>query len=56
MIDVTVQSKTLKLSWIPYIFENIDSFWGQCLQANLHFSIKHILLGNLDKKAWKMYE
>ena len=26
MIDITVQNKVLKLSWIPHIFENIDSF------------------------------
>ena len=27
MIDITVQNKPLKLSWIPCILENIDSFW-----------------------------
>ena len=26
MIDITVQNKALKLSWIPHILENIDSF------------------------------
>ena len=50
MIDITVQNKALKLSWIPHILENIDSFWVQCLQAKLHFSIEHILLGNFNKK------
>ena len=39
MIDITVQIKALKLSWIPFIFENTDSFWVQHLQANLHFLI-----------------
>ena len=38
-----------------YIPKNIDFFWVQCLQANLHFPIEHILLGNLKKKTWKMY-
>ena len=51
MIDITVQNKALKLSWIPFTLGNIDSFWVQCLQANLHFPIKHILPGNLNKKA-----
>ena len=50
MIDITVQNKALKLSGIPRILENIDSFWVQCLQANLHFPIEHILLVNLNKK------
>ena len=50
MIDIAVQNKALKLSWIPCILENIDSFWVQCLQANLHFPFEHILLGNLNKK------
>ena len=50
MIDITVQNKALKLAWIPCILENIDFFWVQCLQANLHFPIEHILLGNLNKK------
>ena len=50
MMDITVQNKALKLSWIPCILENIDSFWVQCLQANLHFPIEHILPGNLNKK------
>ena len=49
-IDITVQNKTLKLTWIPHILENIDSFWIQSLQANLHFPIEHILLSNLNKK------
>ena len=39
MIDIIVQNKALKLSWIPDILENIDSFWVQCLEANLHFPI-----------------
>ena len=50
MTDITVQNKALKMSWIPHTFENIDSFWVQCLQASLHFPIKHMLLGNLNKK------
>ena len=50
MIDITVQNKALKLLWIPCILENIDSFWVQCLQDNLHFPIEHILLGNVNKK------
>ena len=49
-IYITIQHKVLILSWIPYIFENIDFFCVQCLQANLHFLIEHILLGNLNKK------
>ena len=31
--------------------ENIDSVWVQCLQANIHFLIEHILLGNLNTKS-----
>ena len=50
MINITVQNKAPKLSWIPCILENIDSFWVQCLQANLDFPIEHILLGNLNEK------
>ena len=50
MIDIIVQNKAHKLSWIPSILENIDSFWAQCLQANLHFPTEHILLGNLNKE------
>ena len=50
MIDITVQNKALKLSWIPCILENVDSFWVQCLQANLHFPFECILLGSLNKK------
>ena len=49
MIDITVQNKALKLSLIPCIFENIDSFCVQCLQASPHFSLKNILIGNLNK-------
>ena len=50
MIDIIVQSEALKLSWIPHILGNTDSFWVQCLQANLHFPSEHILLGNSNKK------
>ena len=55
MIDITVQNKALKLSCIPHILENIDSYWVQCLQANLNFSTEHILLGKLKKRHVKMY-
>ena len=56
MLNITVQNKSLKLSWIPCILENIDSFWLQCLKANLHFPTEHIILGNLNKKRHgKMY-
>ena len=37
MIDVTVQNKAIKLIMV-FIFENIDCFWIQCLEGNLHFS------------------
>ena len=50
MIDITVQNKALKLSWIPHILKKTDSFWVQCLQTNLHFPTKHILLGNLNRE------
>ena len=50
MIDITVQNKALKLSGIPNIFENIDSFFVQCLQTNLHLPTEHILLGDLNKR------
>ena len=50
MIHIAVQKKALKLSWIPWNLENIDSFWFQCLQANQHFPIEHIFLGNVNKK------
>ena len=36
MINITIQNKALKLSWIPCIFENNDYFWVQCLYTNLH--------------------
>ena len=52
MIDITVPNKGINLSWIPCIFENIDSLQVQCLQANLHFPIEHILLG-IKKNTWK---
>ena len=55
MIDITVQNKALKLSWIPCILESIDSFLVQCLQANLHFPIEHILLGNWNKTDMEKY-
>ena len=50
VINIRVQNKTIKLSCIPCIFEKTDSFWIQYLQANLHFPIKQIFLGNLNKK------
>ena len=50
MIDITVQNKTLKLSWIPHILENTDSFWVQCLQANLHFPTEHITSWQFKQK------
>ena len=50
MTDSTVQNRPLKLSWIPCIFENKDSFLVQCIQANLYFPFEVILLGNLNKK------
>ena len=49
MIDITVQNKALKLLWIPCIFENNDSFWVQCLQANTHSPLNTYVLAIKQK-------
>ena len=43
MIDITVQNKALKISWISFIFENFDSSSVQYLNSTCTSHRKHTL-------------